>query len=155
SNYDLDVAAFEALLAACDTHPHRRPDTCTACARRRREAAALYRGSFLEEFFLNGAAAFEEWALLKREALHHRALHALAHVADYNERQGAYEDARRYAQRQLELDLWNEAAHRQVMRTFALTGQRSAALHQYDLCRRVLAGELGVAPEAETTALYE
>lgn len=89
SDHDLDVTAFEALLADCDTHPHRHPDACTACARRRREAATLYRGSFLEEFFLDGAAAFDVWALLKREALHHRALGMLALLADYDERRGA------------------------------------------------------------------
>jgi DNA-binding SARP family transcriptional activator len=42
-----------------------------------------------------------------------------------------------------------------MMRLLAYTGQRSAALFQYEICRRVLAGELGVEPDAETTALYE
>jgi len=155
SDHDLDVTTFEAVLGACDAHPHRHPETCTTCVRRRAEAASLYRGGFLAEFFLDSATAFEEWALLKREDLHHRALHAFARLADYYERRAAYEDARRYAQRQLELDPWNEAAHRQIMRAFALTGQRSAALHQYAICCRALADGLGVEPEAETTALYE
>jgi ATP-dependent Clp protease ATP-binding subunit ClpA len=35
------------------------------------------------------------------------------------------------------------------------SGQRSAALAQYEVCRRLLAQELGVEPEAETRALYE
>ena len=60
-----------------------------------------------------------------------------------------------YARRQVELEPWRESAHRQWMRALALSGQRSAALAQYEACRRILAEELGVEPEAETTALYE
>jgi predicted ATPase len=41
------------------------------------------------------------------------------------------------------------------MRLLARDGQRSAALAQYETCRRVLERDLGVEPEAETTALYE
>ena len=41
------------------------------------------------------------------------------------------------------------------MRVFARSGQRAAALAQYERCRKVLADELGIEPAAETTALYE
>jgi rhodanese-related sulfurtransferase len=37
----------------------------------------------------------------------------------------------------------------------ARSGQRSAALRQYETCRHTLADELGVEPHEETTALYE
>lgn len=59
----LDEAAFTALIADCQTHRHRRPETCRPCLQRLEEAAALYRGCFLEGFFLSDSAAFEEWAL--------------------------------------------------------------------------------------------
>jgi adenylate cyclase len=39
------------------------------------------------------------------------------------------------------------------MRLLAFTGQRNAALAQYEACRRALADELGVEPETETTKL--
>src|SRR5436190_12668297 len=41
SDHDLDVATFSHLLAACDQHPHRHPETCTSCARRLQQAAGL------------------------------------------------------------------------------------------------------------------
>ena len=59
------------------------------------------------------------------------------------------------AQRHVELEPWSERAHRQWMRALAASGQRGAALAQYETCRQVLAEELGVEPGAETTALYE
>ena len=71
------------------------------------------------------------------------------------EQRADYERALRHAWRQVELEPWREAAHRQVMRLLALSDQRVAALAQFETCRRLLADELGVEPEAETAALYE
>jgi len=155
SDYDLDVSTFMALLAVCESHAHRHLERCRSCAARMEQASALYRGDFLAEFTLVDSAPFEEWQLRQRERLHQRALDVLAHLANYHERRDDDEPARRYAQRQIELDPWREEAHRQLMRLLARGGQRSAALAQYETCRRILASDLGVEPEAETTALYE
>lgn len=154
ADYSLDVADFDAHLTACDTHSHRRLETCSTCAAHLKEAAELYRGRFLQQFFLQDSAPFEEWALVQRERLHQRALAALTHLAAYYEQRADYEAARRYASRQLELDPWREEAHRQLMRMLAEQGKRSEALVQYETCRRVLADELGVEPSEETQALY-
>jgi predicted ATPase/Tfp pilus assembly protein PilF len=59
------------------------------------------------------------------------------------------------ARRLLSLKPWHEAAHRQLMKLLVAEGQVSAALAQYETCRRLLAEELQVAPSAETAALYE
>jgi len=155
SDHWLDVAAFTAQLAACSTHPHRRIETCRSCAQRMEQAVALYRGSFLDEFFLSDSAAFEEWVARQRERLHQQVLQALASLAASYERRGAYEEARRAARRQVELEPWCEEAHQQLMRALWFSRQRSAALAQYQTCRRILADELGVEPAPETTALYE
>src|SRR5262249_49710907 len=143
SDHTLDVATFTTLLDECDTHPHQRIETCLACTQRLQQAVALYRGSFLEQFFVADSEAFEEWTLVVREALHRRALQALAQLADHHEGRGEYEAARRCAARQLELDPWREEAHRQLMRALALNGERSTALAQYESCRHILADELG------------
>jgi DNA-binding SARP family transcriptional activator/predicted ATPase len=119
------------------------------------EAVALYRGSFLEGFSLADSPAFEEWVLLNREHCHRLLMDALRGLAEGYERRGEYEPALRHAWRQVELDPWREEAHLQVMRLLALDGQRSAALEQYERCRRLLRDELGVEPSAETTGLYE
>ena len=59
------------------------------------------------------------------------------------------------AHRQLELEAWDEATHRRLIRLLARTDRRGQALLQYEACRRVLHEELDVAPSHETTALYE
>src|SRR5690606_31632181 len=60
-----------------------------------------------------------------------------------------------HARRWLALDPLLEAPHRALMRLYARTGQRNAALRQYQACVRLLAEELNVEPAEETTALYE
>jgi DNA-binding SARP family transcriptional activator len=146
SDSDLDIAAFRDLLDACEQHPHRHPETCTSCARRLHQAVDQYQGDFLSSFFPADCAAFEEWVLLTRERLHRRVLQALAHLAHYYERRGEHALAERYTRRQLDLDPWREPSHRQLMRVLASSGERSAALVQYETCRRILAEVLGVEP---------
>jgi ABC-type oligopeptide transport system substrate-binding subunit/serine/threonine protein kinase/predicted ATPase len=141
-----DAVAFGQLLAR-DPDSDRSADTLE-------QAVALYGGSFLEGFSLAESAAFEEWLLFKREQLHRQAAEALeALSADYEGR-GDHKTALGYAWRQVELDPWREEAHQQVMRLLALSGQRAAALAQYETCRQMLADELGVEPSPETQALY-
>jgi predicted ATPase/DNA-binding SARP family transcriptional activator len=155
SDHWLDVAAFKALARDCRAHRHSRLRTCLPCTRRLEQMAELHQGSFMEQFFLIDSNPFEEWASLEREWLHQWAIEALSHLAHYYGRRGDYAQARQYAWRQVALEPWREEAHRHLMHLLALDGQRSAALTQYEKCRRVLDEELGVEPTAETTALYE
>jgi predicted ATPase len=55
----------------------------------------------------------------------------------------------------LQLEPWQESAHQQLMLALARRGDYTAALAQYETCRRLLAEELGVKPMPETTRLYE
>jgi predicted ATPase/DNA-binding SARP family transcriptional activator len=155
SDFALDVASLDTHLAACASHPHARLDACAICAPRLQQVVDLYRGKFLQEFFLKDSAAFEEWALAHREGLHQRALEALTNLATYYEQRGDLGATRRCALRQLELDPWREQAHRQMMRVLALEGQLGAAIAQCETCQRMLAEELGVEPSSETRELYE
>ncbi|MEW6403756.1 MAG: BTAD domain-containing putative transcriptional regulator [Chloroflexota bacterium] len=155
SDFSLDVTAFNQHLVDCNAHLHKNIETCADCVSRLQEAAELYRGKFLQEFFLKDSAEFEEWALAQREALHQHVLDVLRHLTNHFIEERALQMARRYALRQLQLNPWHEHAHRQLMRVLALEGQFAAAQKQYETCRRMLAEELGVEPSAETTELYE
>ncbi|MCJ7549888.1 MAG: NB-ARC domain-containing protein, partial [Anaerolineae bacterium] len=119
------------------------------------QALSLYRGPFLDGLSLRDSPAFEEWALLQRERLERVTKALFVSLVEAYTQRGAYDRALHYAWRQLDLDPWREDAHRHVMRLLAWSGQRSAALRQYNACCRILAEEMDVGPEAETTGLYE
>jgi DNA-binding SARP family transcriptional activator len=118
-------------------------------------AIKLYHGRFLEGFSIPDSTPFEEWALLKREYYDRLMLSALHRLAAAHEARGEFTQALALAWRQVELEPWHEEAQQQLMRLLALSGQRSAALAQYEACRRTLTKELGVEPSHETTSLYE
>ncbi len=161
----VDIQEFERQLRAVhELHLLVEPEACNSqCGTRALTLAqppqleacvSLYRGSFLEGFSLPDSAAYEEWVLVMRERWQRRVMEVLQRLSAHWEQQGDYARALQHARRQVELEQWDEAAQRAVMRLLALSGQRSGALAQYEVCVRALAQQLGVEPSLETTALY-
>ena len=155
SDHTLDVRLFLDLIAATRAHGHSNLIECSECAERLTQAIELARGKFLGDFSLGDCPAFDEWLSVQRERLHLQITTTLEELVDFHEHAGQTEDAEQYVKRLLEIDPLRERAHRQLMRLLADSGQRSAALEQYETCRRLLANELGVAPAPETILLAE
>lgn len=146
SPYRLDVEVFRSALAVSSTANNLQALYA---------ALALYRDDFLVGFYVRGAPAFEEWVLMEREYLRTVAIDGYTALAQQCIEQHAYELGLAATQRLLALDSWRENAHQYRMLMLAHTGQRSAALAQYNICRTTLADAFDVEPLAETTALYE
>lgn len=119
------------------------------------QVLGLYRGAFLEDLSLPDSALFEEWRVLKREQVQRGVQDLLSRLVAGYERRGESERALAHAWRKVDLEPWDETARRQVMRLLARSGRRAGALAQYEACRTVLANELGVEPETETTQLAQ
>ncbi|MCB0213887.1 MAG: bacterial transcriptional activator domain-containing protein, partial [Anaerolineae bacterium] len=109
-------------------------------------AVSLYRGEFLEAFSLPDAPEFEQWLLGQRAQVQQLLERALASLVRQFSRSGSYEPAIQYARRLLQHNPLLEDAHAQLIWLYAQTGQREAALRQYDHCQTLLQAELGVSP---------
>ncbi|MBE7551606.1 MAG: tetratricopeptide repeat protein [Anaerolineales bacterium] len=142
----LDVAVFEAGVAAAPRGQN---------LDELKQAIALYRGDFLEGFYLQDAPEFEQWVLVERTRLRERVLQGLHLLADHLAARSELPQAIETMRRLLALEPWREEAHRYLMLLLARDGQRSAALAQFEICRQMLADELEVEPGTETIALYE
>jgi DNA-binding SARP family transcriptional activator len=151
----VDALEFTALITAVERHSDPLHALCASCAQQLAQAAALYKGHFLADLRLNDSSTFEEWAGLQREQLHRKIVEALNLLLTYHEQHDNYTLAHQYAWRLVELEPWDEAAHRCLMRVLWRRGQSGAALAQYNRCRRILAEEFGITPAIETTALYQ
>lgn len=149
----VDVIAFEGLLAECAAHArtHRLP--CAECSERLKQAVALYRGEFLQHFALGRSEAFEEWLLLKREQLQHQVLDTLSTLLRQAEDQRHFEDMIGYARRMVEIDPLREEAYGYLMRGLAYTGQRLAALTEFENWQRTVRNELGIEPSQDLVIL--
>ena len=98
---------------------------------------------------------FDDWLFFQQEALRRKYAEALQKLANLLLQEGSYAEALTFGQRWLALDTLNEAAHRQIMKTFAMNGQRHLALRQYQECQRILQTDLGITPDPATTSLFE
>lgn len=116
-------------------------------------AVSLFRGDLLEDLFVRHAPLFETWVEQERSRLNEKRLTLTLQLAQQLAQQQQYAQAVAYVQHVLTTDPTHEAAHRQLIRLFALQGNRSAALSQFETCRTVLAAQLGLDPSPETIEL--
>jgi DNA-binding SARP family transcriptional activator len=118
-------------------------------ARREFELAeSLYRGDYLED------EPYEEWTLLRREALKDTYVIILGKLADYSIEMADYEGCIVYCQKILAKDPCREDAYRRLMLCHSRLGQRNRALRWYEICRRTVQAELTTSPDRETETLY-
>ena len=143
--YRVDVADFQSHLDAA---------LASGSEADLQLAIGLYRDEFLAGLTLAGAPDFDVWLFAQREELRGQFMQALRAEVDTSLERGAWSNGLAPARRLIAEEPWLEEAHRQLMLMLARSGQRQAAIAQYQTCRRVLREELGVEPMPETTALF-
>jgi DNA-binding SARP family transcriptional activator len=116
------------------------------------QAINLYRGDFLDGFFLKDSPGFEAWVRSTRDHFHHLYLSALRHLAELYESEDQLEQAITCTQMLLTADPLSEEAHARLMRLYSLTCRPVEALRQFERPCIVLAKELAVKPSASTQA---
>lgn len=110
-------------------------------------AVQIYRGDLLEGWY-------QDWCLYERERLQNIYLVMLDKLMCFCEAQGKFELGLHYGSLVLRYDRAHERTHRQLMTFHYLSGDRTAALRQFERCAAALREELGVRPDKRTAALY-
>ena len=113
-----------------------------------KKAKDLYRGDLL-------SGRYWDWCILDRERFREMLLIMIHKLMGYSEANGEYEAGLEYGNEILRHDRAHERTHRRMMRLYDLSGNRSAALRQYERCREALREELDVEPSTRTKALYQ
>ena len=148
-----DVRQLIAALERVEQHPHRRNALCAACRERLTIAIELYRGEFLSGFSGRLSTSFDQWLRLWRDRARELVVRAVSLLVAYHEVRGDLPETIRLSRRWIELEPWNEEASQRLIDALAQSGQRSAALAQYERCRNTLAIEFNTTPSIETMAL--
>jgi DNA-binding SARP family transcriptional activator/tetratricopeptide (TPR) repeat protein len=120
-----------------------------------RQGADAARGPLLAGFSLRDSPDFDDWRAMRATGAERTVALVLDRLVAAAEAAGETALAIDAAGRRVDLDPLDEAAHRRLMGLLARTGDRAAAIRQYRACVATLDRELGVAPLAETTDLYE
>jgi DNA-binding SARP family transcriptional activator len=134
--YTLDV---DSLLKALDQ---------AQTAQDLQQALDLYRGPLLP-------LCYEDWIVPERERLEQKVADVLQRFIDRLEKEGSYRDAITFAQHLVRRDPLREDLYRQIMRLYALSGDRAGIARTYKECRTVLQNELDVEASRQTVEAYE
>ncbi|MGD2154405.1 MAG: protein kinase, partial [Gemmatimonadales bacterium] len=119
------------------------------------DVVALYEGPFLDKFFLANAPAFDEWQTRTRAWVGSLARKAFGKVIASRTAAGDVAGALEVGWRWARLEPLEDEAQHALIALLAMSGDRSAALKQYDAYRARLARELAVEPLEGTAALVE
>ena len=155
TDLSVDVLRFRELIDQQRAHKHEDRSVCPDCVDMLREAVALYQDDFLTGFTLPDCPEFDQWQTQESEQLRQSLAYTLERVVQFYSAQGEFAESFVYARRWVTLDPLHEPAQRTLIALLAKSGQRSAALHQYEELERILRDELGVAPSTETVTLVE
>lgn len=147
----VDAHHFEQLRAAAAPREGALPEEMLEGLE---EAAALYRGEFLQGTRLDGCVDFEAWRQAQTEHLRGGLGEILRRLAQAHAAQGRFARALPFARRLAAHAPFDEQAHALVMRLLAWSGQRAEALRQYERLSTTLATELGIRPGEECRRLY-
>ncbi|MDJ0778075.1 MAG: BTAD domain-containing putative transcriptional regulator [Gammaproteobacteria bacterium] len=115
-------------------------------------AADLYQGEFLEGIQIRDPAC-EEWLDSERARFKRQYIDILKNLAETQLVTHDYSHAIQSAERLVKQDPLHESGWRLLMQACADSGERNRALQAFKRCEQILRDELGVEPEAETTAL--
>jgi len=122
-----------------------------------RDAVEIYRGSFLEDVFLEKNQEFHDWVVIRREQYARQHIWALESLVNVYEELGDHVRAAQYTQRQMQeqRDQFNEGLYRRLMIFIARSGRTSAALEEYETCRRKALELAGRDLDEKTVTLAE
>ena len=155
SGFSLDALDFERQLKELGLPERRDIPSDLGRIEKLRIALDLYRGDFLEGFFLRDGLGFEEWSILQREHIKRLAQDGFRLLTLACLESGLYAEGLASASRWTRLDPYDEEACRAQMWLFLRSGQRAAALQCYQTLKQKLAQDLDVSPVAATTELYK
>ena len=108
-----------------------------SCVRRKTFSCVFFWLFFCLSFHL-GFRLFRCWFFCQAFFVRFTALVALTALAEHELALSSPMTAITYARRQLALESWQEAAHRQLMRAHLQMGQIHLARQQYETCAQVL-----------------
>ena len=151
----VDVRRFEELVRTSRSHGHPADELCPVCLELLTQAQSLYQADFLAGFNPTDSPIFEEWQFFQAESLRQQIIEVLERLARGHSHRGEFEAAIACARRWVALDPLDETAHGWLIQLYAWSGQRSAALRQYQSLVRVLADELGISPSQEIETLHQ
>jgi DNA-binding SARP family transcriptional activator/TolB-like protein len=118
-------------------------------------AVTLYKGPYLDGFFLRDAAEFERWMERERERFAGCYARALEELAECAEAEGDPKSAVEHWKARAALDRFDSRIAVRLMRALEASGNRAAALQHAAVHERLLHEDFGMKPDSKVASLAE
>ncbi len=106
-------------------------------------AKKLFKGEFLEEFYIKNCPEFNDWIFYERAKLQRT----------YEDKE--YDNAINLLEEMLNINPFKEELYLKLMKIYVDLGNRNSAIKQYERCENILREELNVRPMEDIRNLYE
>jgi ABC-type oligopeptide transport system substrate-binding subunit/DNA-binding SARP family transcriptional activator len=147
-DHNLDLRRFTNLTESISENPDQKIESLL-------EAAGLYRGDFLADFYVPDSNAFDDWARVRREHYRRSAAGLFSRMVDLSLRDRSFPAAEGYAQRLLKIDPLSEDGHKGLLLALSGLGERTKVMASYENYRKKLEEDLGITPGLELRSLAE
>ena len=151
---ELDTVLFTDLIGQTKQHLHADRSNCAFCVKRLKHAMDLYRGAFMQGYYVRGSVDFDEWLEDKRQNYQQMALSALNDLTEHHLSIGEFDHSSQTARHQIAMEPYFEAALRQFMRSLFADGYRTAALDHFTKLRQMIKDDFQLQVAPETASLY-
>ncbi|MFC5601293.1 AfsR/SARP family transcriptional regulator [Deinococcus cellulosilyticus] len=118
------------------------------------KARTVYRGRFLQSFFLRDSSSFEDWQYTLQEELHHHYTEVLLEHARGLTQQNHTELALDILQEAIRHDPLQEDPYLRSMELYRLKGEEASIHRTYQALVKILQEELGEEPSLQAQQLY-
>lgn len=141
-NYSLDVETLKNL-------------ECKHNLKDLEKVNVIYKGSFLEGFYLKKCVEYNDWVFYERESIQRTFFEVLERLNDIYVSKEMYDESIELLENFLKINPYDEDIYVKLIKLFLKTGDRNSALTFYNKCVNVLREELNVSPKDSTKKLLK
>src|SRR6056297_45433 len=116
---------------------------------------SLYKGEFLEGFYLKDSFAFNDWLFFEREKYQKKYIQVLQNLLVIYKKEKKYDKSISILQEMLKLNSLDESIYVALIKVYLEKGDRANALKIYNKCVYVLRHELNISPKKSTEKLLK
>lgn len=114
----------------------------------------IYKGEFLEGFYINKCPEFNDWVFFERERLQRKYFEVLSNLTKLYKSAGDYHKSIEILNEMLKINPLQEELYEELIKNYLGLGDRISALNQYKRCSNILRDELNISPNENIRKLY-
>jgi DNA-binding SARP family transcriptional activator/predicted ATPase len=115
----------------------------------------LYRGEFLQDFFVNDCLEFNNWLFEQKNYYQNVYINLLKEAINDSKKRGNSDKIIDYLNLLIKIDEFNELAYRELMKIYVENGLTAKAIELYKHLKDRLNSELSITPDSDTVKLFE